>query len=46
MIWLQFLVVIGAIVFGVRLGGVGLGVMGGLVYFLTFVFKMQLPSLP
>lgn len=46
MLLLQLFVVLGAIVLGARLGGVGLGVMGGLgVGILTFVFGVQ-PTAP
>lgn len=47
MIWLQFLVVIVSIFWGVRLGGIGLGVMGGLgLCLLTFVFRLEPTSPP
>lgn len=42
MLVLQILIVLGAILIGARLGGVGLGVMGGLgLALLTFVFGLQ-----
>lgn len=44
---LQFLFVLGAIIVGARLGGIGLGVMGGLgTAILTFVFGLQPTSPP
>lgn len=46
MFWLQFAVVLAAIFIGARLGGIGLGVMGGLgLAILTFVFHLQ-PTAP
>ncbi|UHA76018.1 anaerobic C4-dicarboxylate transporter family protein [Paenibacillus sp. 481] len=46
MFWLQFLVVIAALYIGSRMGGIGLGVMGGLgLAVLTFAFGLQ-PSAP
>ena len=30
MIWLEIIVVLGAIFFGIRLGGIGIGLCGGL----------------
>jgi len=46
MFWLQFLVVLAAIFIGARLGGIGLGVLGGLgLVILTFVFHLQ-PTAP
>lgn len=46
MFWLQFAVVLAAIFIGARLGGIGLGVMGGLgLAVLTFVFNLQ-PTAP
>lgn len=42
MLFLQFMIVLGAIILGARLGGVGLGVTGGLgVAILTFVFGIE-----
>lgn len=42
MIWLQFLIVLACIYIGARMGGVGLGVMGGVgVAILTFLFKIN-----
>jgi len=47
MIWLELLVVLAAIFIGARLGGIGLGVMGGLgLAVLTFVFHLQPTSPP
>lgn len=46
MFWIEFAVVLAAIFIGARLGGVGLGVMGGLgLAVLTFVFHLQ-PTAP
>lgn len=46
MFWLEFVVVLVAIFIGARLGGIGLGVMGGLgLAVLTFVFHLQ-PTAP
>lgn len=46
MFWLQFAVVLAAIFIGARLGGIGLGVLGGLgLAILTFVFHLQ-PTAP
>jgi anaerobic C4-dicarboxylate transporter DcuA len=46
MFWLEFLIVLAAIFVGARLGGIGLGVMGGLgLAVLTFVFHLQ-PTAP
>ena len=46
MFWLQFLVVLAAIFIGARLGGIGLGILGGLgLAVLTFVFNLQ-PTAP
>jgi anaerobic C4-dicarboxylate transporter DcuA len=43
---IQFLVVLAAIIIGARLGGIGLGVMGGVgLLILTFVFGLQ-PTAP
>src|SRR6185369_13752010 len=42
MFWIQLVVVLAAIFVGARLGGIGLGVMGGLgLTVLTFVFHLQ-----
>lgn len=47
MFWLEFLVVLLSIFVGARLGGVGLGVMGGVgLTVLTFVFHLQPTSPP
>ncbi|WP_339059984.1 anaerobic C4-dicarboxylate transporter [Tepidibacillus marianensis] len=47
MIWLEFFVVLLAIIIGAKLGGVGLGVMGGVgLAVLTFVFHLQPTSPP
>ncbi|MBR5812989.1 MAG: C4-dicarboxylate ABC transporter, partial [Bacteroidaceae bacterium] len=47
MVLLQLLIVLGCIIIGARLGGIGLGVMGGLgVALLTFVFGLQPGELP
>lgn len=47
MIWLELLVVLAAIFVGARIGGIGLGVMGGLgLFVLTFVFHLQPTSPP
>lgn len=44
--WLQLIVVLAAIIIGARLGGIGLGVMGGLgLAVLCFVFGLQ-PTVP
>lgn len=44
--WLQLIVVLAAIVIGARLGGIGLGVMGGAgLALLCFVFGLQ-PTAP
>ena len=44
--WLQLIVVLAAIIIGARLGGIGLGVMGGLgLALLCFVFGLQ-PTAP
>lgn len=46
MFWLQFAVVLAAIFVGARLGGLGLGILGGLgLAVLTFVFNLQ-PTAP
>ncbi|QEL56344.1 anaerobic C4-dicarboxylate transporter family protein [Chromobacterium paludis] len=42
MVYLQLLVVLGAIFLGVRMGGIGLGVTGGVgLFLLTFVFGLK-----
>ncbi|WP_035051697.1 anaerobic C4-dicarboxylate transporter family protein [Andreprevotia chitinilytica] len=47
MLWLEFAVVLAAILIGARLGGIGLGVMGGLgLAVLTFVFGLRPASAP
>ena len=47
MFWLELVVVLAAIFVGTRLGGIGLGVMGGLgLAVLTFVFHLQPTSPP
>lgn len=46
MIWLQFAVFIACIIIGARLGGVGLGMMGGIgLFILVFVFGLR-PAAP
>lgn len=46
MLFLQFMIVLGAIILGARLGGIGLGVTGGLgVAILTFIFGIE-PTKP
>lgn len=46
MIWLELATVIAAIVIGARLGGLGLGLMGGLgLMVLTFIFGLE-PTMP
>ena len=46
MLLIQFLVVLAAIIIGARLGGIGLGVMGGVgLLILTFVYVLQ-PTTP
>ncbi len=46
MIWIQLIVVLGAILLGAKIGGVGLGVMGGVgLAILTFIFGLQ-PTAP
>ncbi|KAA0892086.1 anaerobic C4-dicarboxylate transporter [Oryzomonas rubra] len=46
MFWLEFAVVMAAIFIGARLGGIGLGAMGGIgLAVLTFVFHLQ-PTAP
>lgn len=45
--WLQFFILLLCIFIGARLGGVGLGVMGGVgLAILTFVFQLQPTSAP
>ncbi|NHC40279.1 anaerobic C4-dicarboxylate transporter [Bacillus sp. MM2020_1] len=47
MFWIQFLIVLGCIFIGARLGGVGLGVMGGVgLAILVFGFGLQPTSAP
>ncbi|WP_147535828.1 anaerobic C4-dicarboxylate transporter family protein [Bacillus marasmi] len=47
MFWIQFLIVLACIFIGARLGGVGLGVMGGVgLAILVFVFGLQPTSAP
>ncbi|CAM3852422.1 anaerobic C4-dicarboxylate transporter family protein [Mesobacillus zeae] len=47
MFWIQFLIVLACIFIGARLGGVGLGVMGGVgLAILVFVFHLQPTSAP
>ena len=47
MFWVQFLIVLGCIFIGARLGGIGLGVMGGVgLAILVFVFGLQPTSAP
>jgi anaerobic C4-dicarboxylate transporter DcuA len=47
MIYIQLLVVIAAIVMGVRMGGIGMGVMGGIgLFILTFVLGLKPGSAP
>jgi anaerobic C4-dicarboxylate transporter DcuA len=47
MFWIEFLIVLLAIFIGARIGGVGLGVMGGVgLAILTFVFGLQPTSPP
>lgn len=47
MSWFELSVVLIAILVGARLGGIGLGVMGGLgLAVLTFVFRLQPASPP
>jgi anaerobic C4-dicarboxylate transporter DcuA len=47
MFWLELVVILAAIFVGARLGGIGLGVMGGLgLAVLTFVFHLQPTSPP
>lgn len=45
--WIQFIIVLGCIFIGARIGGVGLGVMGGVgLAILVFVFGLQPTSAP
>lgn len=47
MFWLQFLILLGCIFIGARLGGLGLGVMGGVgLAILTFIFGLEPTSAP
>ncbi len=47
MFWLQFFILLACIFIGARLGGVGLGVMGGVgLAILTFVFGLEPTSAP
>lgn len=47
MFWLQFFILLACIFIGARLGGLGLGVMGGVgLAILTFVFGLQPTSAP
>lgn len=47
MFWVQFLIVLACIFIGARLGGIGLGVMGGVgLAILVFVFGLQPTSAP
>ncbi|MGX6444536.1 anaerobic C4-dicarboxylate transporter family protein [Neobacillus sp. K501] len=47
MFWIQFLIILACIFIGARLGGVGLGVMGGVgLAILVFVFKLPPTSAP
>lgn len=47
MFWLQFLIILTCIFIGARLGGVGLGVMGGVgLAILVFIFGLQPTSAP
>lgn len=47
MFWIEFGIVLSAIFIGARLGGIGLGVMGGIgLSILTFVFNLQPTSPP
>jgi len=46
MFWIEFILVLGAIFIGARLGGIGLGVMGGIgLVILTFIFGLK-PTAP
>ncbi len=47
MFWIQFLIVLACIFIGARLGGIGLGVMGGVgLAILVFVFGLQPTTAP
>ena len=47
MFWIQFIILLSCIFIGARLGGVGLGVMGGVgLAILVFVFRLQPTSAP
>ncbi|NCB61034.1 MAG: anaerobic C4-dicarboxylate transporter, partial [Gammaproteobacteria bacterium] len=47
MVWLEIIVVLGAIFFGIRLGGIGIGLCGGLgLAILTLGFDLQIGSPP
>ena len=47
MIWLEIIVVLGAIFFGIRLGGIGIGLCGGLgLAILTLGFGCKLVRHP
>jgi anaerobic C4-dicarboxylate transporter DcuA len=47
MFWIQFIIVLACIFIGARLGGVGLGVMGGVgLAILVFVFHLQPTTAP
>ncbi|WP_416828423.1 anaerobic C4-dicarboxylate transporter family protein [Ectobacillus polymachus] len=47
MFWIQFLIVLACIFIGARLGGIGLGVMGGVgLAILVFVFRLQPTTAP
>lgn len=47
MIWLQLAIVLGCILIGARIGGIGLGLMGGVgLAILSFVFNIQPTSPP
>jgi len=47
MFWIEFATVLIAIFVGARLGGIGLGVMGGIgLSVLTFIFNLQPTSPP
>lgn len=47
MIWIQLIILLACIVIGARIGGLGLGVMGGVgLAIFVFVFKMQPATAP
>ena len=47
MLWLEIIVVLGAIFFGIRLGGIGIGLCGGLgLAILTLGFGLKIGSPP